>query len=709
MEESNSLSNEINNKDKDNLIFDSMKEVLHFPSKQIRSNSLLNCFTTNKFLEALKTPRTSEYSKLLSQKKEQLNNLSKISVNNNFMAYKFKNKNQKNNSKVSNYDRNSLNIGSVTTGYKYNAIESDISYEHNNNNNKIGLNAPLSFREMNNKYLLLEKNIHKNNSANNYNIYDDMKKILSNKNNNNSFIEKMRNFEGIDSKRSLNYSKSNNNNSKISYSSIKRKKNSKNIYNLKNEINNNIKTKKNYIIITKNNNSKNKAVEQNKNYNAFFDRLLSNLKIKNKKTKNTNYNNLYPIHNSKNKTKNSNSKSNATNNSLTKSNQKRKIKPNESVTSSGTMSMDFINSSTTINNNNRINNNYNLTKKFIANKNNHFKINLQKSSPSPLPSIHNTSKGQSLQKSPVYSTTGRTKEKTKRSIYKSKQTQKNDNSKRSKTPLNTKKQRRIYTNTTSKSTNRKKKNKSIDNNSYYEKCLNDKNFKGKINPFMDIYSRELLLKDKKEKKLEEMRKKEIEDEMLEVREMPMINELSRKISKNNLPIYRRNNDLKNKKNTRTDKIKEIIITEKEITENTINDRRFDKNNFNKKNFDRWLLSNQSWIMKKNSKIEKIKNSIDQEISEVEDYTFKPSIDKNSEKIFYQNCLYSKYPVVERLLLSKESSSLNKSKYEESLPTFVPEINRNYHIRDNYYEFMGENQDEIFKELKEIINIKEKKF
>ena len=706
MKESFSLSNEINNKDKDNLIFDSMKEVLHFPSKQIRSNSLLNCFTSNKFLEALKTPRTSEYSKLLSQKKEQLNNLSKISDNNSFMSYKFKNKNQKNKSKASNNDRNNLNIGSMTTGYKYDVINSDISYDHNNNNN-IGLNAPLSFREMNNNnYLFLEKNIHKNNSVNNYNIYDDMKKILNNKNNN-SFFEKMRNFEGIDSKRTIIYNKNNNNNSKISYSAIKSKKYTKNINNLKNIINNNTKTKNNYIIITKINN-KNKREEQNKNYNAFFDSLLSNLKITNKKTKNTKntyYNNLYPIHNSKNKNKNSNN--NVTNNSGTKSNQKRKLKPNESVTSSGTMSMDFINSSTTINNNNRINNNYNLTKKFIANKNNHFKINLQKSSLSPLPSVNNTSKAQSLQKSPVYSTTGRTKEKTKRSIYKSKQIHKNEKTKKCKTPLNTKKQRRIYTNTTSKSTNRKKRNKSIDNNYYYEKCLNDKNFKGKIIPFMDIYNRELLLKDKKEKKLEEMRKKEIEDEMLEVREMPMINELSRKISKNNLPIYRRNNDMKNRKNMRTDKLKEIIITEKEITENTINDRRFAKNNFNKKNFDKWLLSNQSWIMKKNSKIEKIKNSIDEEISEIEDYTFKPNIDKNSEKIFYQNCLYSKYPVVERLLL-KESASLNKSKYEESLPTFVPEINKNYHIRDNYYEFMGENQAEIFKELKEIINNKEKK-
>ena len=704
MNKSNSLSDEISNKDKDNLIFDSMKEVLHFPSKQIRSNSLLNCFTTNKFLEALKTPRTSEYSKLLSQKKEQLKNLSKISIDNSFMSYKFKNQNQKNKSKSSISDRNTFNIDSVTTGYKYDIINSDISCDHNN---KVGLNAPLSFREMkNNNYLFLEKNIHKNNSTNNYNIYDDIKKILNNKKNNYSFLHKIKNNEGIDSKRSFNCSK-NNNNSNISLSSIKSKKYSKsknNFNNLKTLVNNNKKTKNNYIIITKNKKNKNKTVEQNKNYNAFFESLLSNLKIKNKKTKNINYNNLYPIHNSKNK----NSNNNIANISGEKSNKNKKVKPNESVTSSGTISMDFINSSTTINNNNRINNNYNLTKKFIANKNNHFKINLQKSSASPLPSVNNTSKTQSLQKSPTYSTTGRTKEQTKRSIYKAKQTNNNDNTKRCKTPLNTKKQRSIYTSTTNKSTNRKR-NKSIDDNYYYNKCLKNKNFKGKINPFMDIYNRELLLKYKKEKKLEEMRRQELADEMLEVRKMPMINELSRKISKNNLPIYRRNNEMKNRKNNRTDKIKEIIITEKEITENTINDRRFAKNNFNKKNFDRWLMSNQSWIMKKNSKIEKIKNSIDEEISEVEDYTFKPNIDKNSEKIFYQNCLYSKYPVVERLLLPKESSSLNKSKYEEILPTFVPEINRNYHIRDNYYEFMGENQAEIFKELKEIINNKEKKF
>ena len=701
MKKSDSLSNDINNKDKDNLIFDSMKEVLHFPPKQIRSNSLLNCFTSNIILEALKTPRTSEYSKLLSQKKEQLKNLSKISVNNSFMSYKFKNQNQKNKSKASDNDRNSFNIHNVTTGYNYDVIDSDLSYDYNN---KFELNAPMSLREMNNnKYLVLEKKFHKNNSANNYNINDDMKKILSNKKSNNSFIEKIKNNEGINSKRSFNYdkNKNNNNNSNINYSAIKSKKCQKNKKSLRNIINNN-KKYKNYIIITQNSNNKNKTVEQKKNYNAFFESLLSNLKIKNKKIKNTNFNNLYPIHKSKNKKANNN----IAENSGTKNSKKRKIKPNESITSSGTISMELINSSTTINNNNCINNNYNLTKQFIAKKNNHLKINLQKSPP---PSV-NTSKIQSSQKSPVYSTTGRTKEKTKRSIYKSKQTNKNVNTKKCKTPLKAKKQRRIYTNTTSKSTNRKKSNNSIDNNSYYEKCINDINFKGKINPFMDIYNRELLLKDKKEKKLEEMRRQEIADEMLEVRKIPLINELSRKISQNNLPKYRRHNDMKNRKNMRTDRIKEIIITEKEITENTINDRRCDKNNFNKQNFNKWFLSNESWILKKNSKIEKIKNSIDQEISEVEDYTFKPSIDKNSEKIFYQNCLYSKYPVVERLLLSKESSkSLNKNKYEESLPTFVPEINKNYLIRNNYYEFMGENQAEIFKELKEIINNKEKKF
>ena len=249
------------------------------------------------------------------------------------------------------------------------------------------------------------------------------------------------------------------------------------------------------------------------------------------------------------------------------------------------------------------------------------------------------------------------------------------------------------------------KSKSIDNGYNYRKYIegNQRNNLG-----VKIYERELLLKEKIEKKLNDMRKKKIEDEMSEVRDIPKINDISKKISKNNLPIYKRLNEIENKKKINAQKIKELIINETEITVDTINDK-CSKNVFDLKNFNDWYLSNENWYHKKNLKIEKIKNIINQEKAENEDYNFKPTIDKNSEKIFYNHYIYNKYSVIDRLNKAKETkeSSIKKIK-EEELLSFKPEINDNYQIRNKYYEFMEEDQAEIYNELKEKIKNEEKK-
>ena len=166
--------------------------------------------------------------------------------------------------------------------------------------------------------------------------------------------------------------------------------------------------------------------------------------------------------------------------------------------------------------------------------------------------------------------------------------------------------------------------------------------------------------------------------------------------------------LKIKKKINTQKIKELIISETEITVNTINDK-CSKNVFDLKSFNDWYLSNENWYNKKNLKIEKIKNIINQEKAENEDYNFKPTIDKNSEKIFYNRYIYNKYSVLDRLNKAKETkeSSIKKIKEEELLP-FKPDINNNYQIRNKYYEFMEEDQAEIYQELKEKIENEEKK-
>ena len=108
-------------------------------------------------------------------------------------------------------------------------------------------------------------------------------------------------------------------------------------------------------------------------------------------------------------------------------------------------------------------------------------------------------------------------------------------------------------------------------------------------------------------------------------------------------------------------------------------------------------------------MEKIKNLINREKEETEIFEFKPKINKNSEKIFYNKHMRTKYPVEERLINGKEAkeSSIKKIE-EEQLLSFIPVINKDYEIRNKYYEFMEEDQAEIYNELKEKIDNERKK-
>ena len=94
---------------------------------------------------------------------------------------------------------------------------------------------------------------------------------------------------------------------------------------------------------------------------------------------------------------------------------------------------------------------------------------------------------------------------------------------------------------------------------------------------------------------------------------------------------------------------------------------------------------------------------------MEKYDFKPKIDKNSEKIFYNTHKLSKSPVIERLLKAKDhKDSIIKKIEEEEMLSFIPDINKDYEIKNEYYDFMDDDQAEIFNELKEKIENEEKK-
>ena len=107
-------------------------------------------------------------------------------------------------------------------------------------------------------------------------------------------------------------------------------------------------------------------------------------------------------------------------------------------------------------------------------------------------------------------------------------------------------------------------------------------------------------------------------------------------------------------------------------------------------------------------MEKIKNIINQEKIESENYDFKPKINKNSGKIFNNKYINSKCKAFQRLCNPKVlKQSFVKKIEEEELLSFRPEINKDYQIRNKYYEFMEEDQAEIYNELKEKIENKRK--
>ena len=206
--------------------------------------------------------------------------------------------------------------------------------------------------------------------------------------------------------------------------------------------------------------------------------------------------------------------------------------------------------------------------------------------------------------------------------------------------------------------------------------------------------------------MENLRRKIKEKEYSEIQNTPIINDKSKKITKNNLPIYERLKFIERKKQSDIKKIKDLIIKENEINETTINNKC--NKIFNKNNFDKWLLSNKKWNKQKNDKIEKIKDILNKQKLSDENFNFIPTINKNSERLFKNNEKLSKSPIVDRLFkINNRYLFIQKEEAKKNL-SFIPEINKDYQIKDQYYNFMEEDQAEIFNELKEEVEKSEKR-
>ena len=242
-----------------------------------------------------------------------------------------------------------------------------------------------------------------------------------------------------------------------------------------------------------------------------------------------------------------------------------------------------------------------------------------------------------------------------------------------------------------KNKNNSKEKQKQNNYNYRNYIQNISNPKIMI-PEDDIYTRSMAMREKKEMKLEQIRQKEMEEELKEFIFKPKINNISKKITKNKKHIYKRLKEIEIEKNNKIEKIKE------NINKNDINNNC--KQKFNEDDFKKWLISNENWNVKKLIKLNSIKNEVQlEENLHNEEYKFHPTINKNSEKLFKSNYSLSSLPVSDRLCYTKDNKEqCSKKKNIEDNLTFIPKINKEYPISDKYYKFMEKDQFQIYKNL-----------
>ena len=750
MEKSNSFFKFINQltptKDQNQKTFNSMKEFFHHHFKNIKSENLLSYISPKNKLNSSK----KEYSSILKQKKKKLDIISKME---NKMNYNFKSQEKLNNiEKIAN--------------------KKDLKFPENNDSNfdynyKVGLNAPLSYNDnMNNSSnreeknnsrvskINLKKNIDKNKKLNllnennrkepknknnpkgnkkiDYNIFlniDEKNSDLNNNkmNNNCNNHEKQKSYFNNNNKviKGIFYKKIINNYSQIYSNKLKLRKDvtkenniNKNEMKILNNSNNYINVdEKKYKKNIKNNNTQIKIVNNSskkKDNLGIFEKILIDLKYVKSAINKNNKNIVYNISNSRNYIKINNNLSKANNNSNTNfiqndNKQSKNPKKNDSKLSSNSISIDYndINSSRTSTKRIKIKNTYNLAKKCTDKKNKLLnKNNLKSTSKRKINIKEKIIEAEKNENKIENSNNENNMEINSESVSDNNSSKSDNNNEENEIENNNEEMINNQNN------NKIQISPNFNNKDYLVKVFESRKQMSNNNensnqiPGVNVYNRSQIYKTKSKIKTQNLRKKLEEKEFAEITNTPKINDKSKEISKYNLPIYERLDDIELKKQHDLKRIKDLIIKENEINETTIN-QKCDKN-FNKKQFDKWLLSNDNWNKQKNSKMEKIKDILNQQKLKEENFKFKPTINKNSEKLFNNNEKLSKSPVVERLYKNnskKEFFSKNDDIKKEL--SFIPEINKGYKISEQYYNFMEEDQAELYNELKDQVEKKEK--
>ena len=210
-----------------------------------------------------------------------------------------------------------------------------------------------------------------------------------------------------------------------------------------------------------------------------------------------------------------------------------------------------------------------------------------------------------------------------------------------------------------------------------------------------FYSRQVEKMKQKEDKIKEMRNNKEEKLRKTLRDRPLINEKSRRLADK---ARKSKKTTARSANTSTD----AALTAKSSTSRQDKERR-------NMELALWLTVNETREKIKQAKINYLKNELEEEKKlneklEEKEFTFNPKINKNSIKIINKkrmsvDIICENPSAGERLYKDHERKERELDlKRKFSLPTFCPKINKKYVIGNTYYNYMKENQREIFENL-----------
>jgi hypothetical protein len=186
--------------------------------------------------------------------------------------------------------------------------------------------------------------------------------------------------------------------------------------------------------------------------------------------------------------------------------------------------------------------------------------------------------------------------------------------------------------------------------------------------------------------MNQLREEKEKNEFKNIRNKPKISEGSKRImeNKSQLPLYLRIDQIQEDKINNLSQIKKKFQKEKIIKRNTYRDKFEDKN----LRFNKWFEMSETWDKIKEARLNFIKKEIEDiraidELNERKEETFHPKISKKSEQIFKEK--YSEN-FQERMKQYENNKIYCENKLKkQAMPSFKPNINKNFKIRDEFYE------------------------